>query len=81
MRCLQAANSTANGPATPDQSKDQAAADDAGKDKAPVKGLPDLGKPRKKADKAADKADKQVDGTASQPAEPAAVDQAEGAKV
>ena len=67
VRCLQAATSTATGPATPEQSKDQAAATDAGKKQAPVKGLPDLGKPRRKADKAADKADKPADGTTSQP--------------
>lgn len=48
-----------------------------------MKGLPDLGKPRKKADKADKVAtDKAAEGSspATQPAEPAAVEQAEGAK-
>ena len=65
---------------TPDQCKDQAAAADASNDTAPMQSLPDLGKPRHKADEAADKPDKTAKGTASQPSEPAAVDQTKGAR-
>ena len=86
MCLLQASSETAvNGPATPDQSKDQAPGAEAGKEKEKVKGLPDLGKPRKKADKAdkAEKADKAATDKATEsssaPGEPAA-DKAEAAK-